>query len=284
MAQAGGIDRPGRRTLARPDVEPQVVVVAAGGDECRPPPLRHPHHVKADDAMVEGHCLLDIPDVEVDVAHPRLGRQRGIEAVTRGEVREHLVQVHRIPARPQVACRVAGEEDAVLHAEESVLGALDVDLDPVAVRIREIVRLGHRVVGGCLRVADRGEAPDHSGELPAVGQQQGEVVEARGALDDGAVRPRHEDDEVTAAGRAEPKLLRSFREQAQADDVPVERLRGLPIGDPEVDGADAGGGGDGKGGGWCGGRLEHGRCLHERCNRAGQPQIPARFPWAPTTR
>jgi len=49
-------------------------------------------------------------------------------------VREHLVEVDGIPARPQVAGVSRAMNTPFSMPKKAVLPALDVDLDPVAVR------------------------------------------------------------------------------------------------------------------------------------------------------
>ena len=70
-AQADGAGRRRRDARAAPDVEAEVVVVAAGGDERGRVEQRH--HLEADDVAVEGEPALDVADVQVHVADDEAG-------------------------------------------------------------------------------------------------------------------------------------------------------------------------------------------------------------------
>src|SRR5215211_6419528 len=75
MEEAGGTGRRWRAAFRGPGVEPDVVVVAAGGDEggVRAPAL---HQLEAEDAAVELEGAVDVGDLEVDVADVDAGIDR----------------------------------------------------------------------------------------------------------------------------------------------------------------------------------------------------------------
>src|SRR4051794_26665586 len=71
VAQADDALRDPRHAGAAPDVEREVVVIAAGRDERRRAEVRH--DVEAQDLVVEGQATIDVADVEVQVADAQAG-------------------------------------------------------------------------------------------------------------------------------------------------------------------------------------------------------------------
>ena len=137
-----------------------------------------PHDVKADEVVVEVQRVLDVSDVEMDMAHLGARRHRLVQQVVRAQVTEQLLEVDRVAPRASVALLVIGDEGSVGEPHRAVLGRLGVDLDPVAVRIPQVVRLGHHVVGRVLLPAQARQPPDHPGQLAAIGDHDREVVQA----------------------------------------------------------------------------------------------------------
>ena len=76
VVEAGGAGRGWAAAEALPGVDADVVVVAAGGEECGgvADALRD---VEAEDAVVEGECAVEVGDAEVDVADAGLGMDGG---------------------------------------------------------------------------------------------------------------------------------------------------------------------------------------------------------------
>src|SRR5579884_573030 len=89
--------RSGRGAAAAPDVDADVVVVAACGEEQRPGVLSE-HDVEAEDPMVERFGAREVRDAQVDVAQarPRVDA-RPCPAGPRG-LREQAVEVERLRA------------------------------------------------------------------------------------------------------------------------------------------------------------------------------------------
>ena len=71
VAQADGVLGGGADAAAAPDVEAEVVVVAAGGDEGGAAEVGL--DLEAEHVAVEGEALLDVADVQVQVAHAQAG-------------------------------------------------------------------------------------------------------------------------------------------------------------------------------------------------------------------
>src|SRR6266480_4249693 len=86
----------GACTAAGPLVESEVVVVAARRDKTGA--WHVAHYVEADEVVVEAQGVVDIRDVQVDVAHLRSWRQGLIEAVVFAQMAEQLVEVDGIAA------------------------------------------------------------------------------------------------------------------------------------------------------------------------------------------
>src|SRR3954469_3244849 len=94
MPQADRVRRNGRDAASAPEVEADVVVVAAGGDEDRAPEVGH--HREAEAVAVEAGRGLEVADVQVHVADGEAGggvpggvlardrREQGVEVERRG--------------------------------------------------------------------------------------------------------------------------------------------------------------------------------------------------------
>ena len=136
-----------RSAATLPRVQADVVVVAAGGEERRRGQLRL--FFEAERVAVEGAGAGHVGDLQVHVADERLGGHRGGRLVER--LREQVLQVER--QRDHVhAVPVAGALPALARP-------VGVELDPEAVGVAQVERLGDAVVGGALerprRVATR---------------------------------------------------------------------------------------------------------------------------------
>ena len=136
------------------------------------------HYVEPDEVVIETQRVLDIRDMQVDVAH--LGRRghRQVQPVVLAQVAEQLVEVDRIAPRARIAILVVRHERAVAEAHGPVLRRLGVDLDAVAIRVPQVVGLGHDMVGGGLFPAQAAEPGDDPGQLAAVRHEDREVIEA----------------------------------------------------------------------------------------------------------
>ena len=166
MAQADGVLRGGADAGAAPDVEAEVVVVAAGADEGGAAEVRL--DLEAERVAVEREAALDVADVEVQVAHA--------QAFADGCAVGSSPSIVASRARKSSGGGAAG----VAEVDRPVLaGAVGGELDAVAVGVREVDRLVGAVVGGAV---DRrlGDAQAHggAGELLAARVQQRVVVEA----------------------------------------------------------------------------------------------------------
>ena len=175
----------GRRLRAArlPRVAAEVVVVAAGAEEgglvagLRGQP--HPELV-----AVEADRLVDVADGEVDVADRRAVRQPvelGVARLGEQRVGVERERRHRLrdPALPLLA------------------RAVGVDLDAVVVRVAEVDRLAHDVVG---------EAGERDPLAPGVGE---EAAEARAIRDE----QRDVEEAGETGGRARARLLDEAQER-----------------------------------------------------------------------
>lgn len=76
--------------------------------------------------------------------------------------------------------RIGGHLDAVVRPQPLLAWAVDIELDAVAVGVRQVERLAHQVIGRALhRIVVGQQTAKRGGERAAVRQQQGEVEEAR---------------------------------------------------------------------------------------------------------
>src|SRR3954469_19375877 len=226
VAQADDALRDPRHPGAAPDVEGEVVVVAAGRDERRRAEVRH--HVEAEDLVVEGQAAVDVADVEVHVADAQAGpgvlagRLVGDRSQQGAEVqRRRSAGVHVLVGRPAVARAVGGE------------------LEPVAVGVGQVDRLVRAVVGRAVdRRVGRDQAHRLTGELLARGIQQRDVVEAGMATGAAGARALVQDDDLVVAGPERGHAVLAAQD-AQPERRLVERQRALEVGDVDVDGAEA---------------------------------------------
>jgi hypothetical protein len=208
-----------------------VVVVAAGRDEGGRAEVRP--QLEAEDVAVEAERLVDVADVQVDVAHPQaladLGR-RGLA----GDRRHQRVEVERRGP--------AGVAEVLRPLVPLAVGR---ELDAVAVGIGEVDRLVGAVVGGALdRCARLREPQRGAGELLARRIQQRVVVEAGMAARAICPRVLVEDDHGLAAV-AEPRGGGLVCVDAQAERALVPGDRAVELGDGEVHGAEPQRGGEG---------------------------------------
>ncbi len=91
VTQADGVLRRGADALAAPDVEAEVVVVAAGADERGAAEVRL--HLEAEHVAVEREAPVDVADVQVQVAHPQARARTcgvGVLALDRGQQRAEV--------------------------------------------------------------------------------------------------------------------------------------------------------------------------------------------------
>ncbi len=192
LAQGGGVvgrdhDRPvpqadhagrhRRGAAAAPDVEAEVVVVAAGGHERGRVEQRH--HLEADDVAVEREAAVDVADVQVHVADDRLGR----------DVRLRLLVLDEAHQPGEVERRGAAEHGRVGDVAPRLAAAVGGELDAVVVGVGQVDRLGDVVIGRAADARARdGEAGGGAGELEPRGMQEREVVEA-GVAPGGRARP-----------------------------------------------------------------------------------------------
>ena len=233
MPERCGSRRRGRSAAALPDVRADVVVIAAGGEEGGLGSQRR-HRCEPEHVAVEGIRLGYRGDLEVDVTDD--GRRRDpIETVGGGiaDLGDQVggVQRHRRhPRRHLPLPRLAG--------------AIPVDLEAVPVGVPEVERLADEVVGHAgQRNPITGGMGEPAGEVGALRQQQGDVVEAgvsgarpRARLFDGNDQlPIADPDRCRPVGSAE---------DLETDHAPVESQRPLEVGDGEVDRSESRRGGD----------------------------------------
>ena len=216
----------GGDAAAAPDVEAEVVVVAAGGDERGRVEQRH--HLEADHVAVEREPALDVADVQVHVADDRVRGDVGDRLLV-GDEREQAGDVERLRA---------AERGRVGEVAPALAPAVGRELDAVAVGIGQVDRLGDAVVG---RAAD---ARAGGGE-PLRGARQLERARGaaarsgrgrRGGRRGRALAVLDEDEQVLAAG-AERGAAVLAAVQPQADRVLVEGDRAVEVGDGQLDGA-----------------------------------------------
>ena len=158
-AQADRARAPAARAGAVPGVQAEVVVIAAGGDEQRAR-IAADGHVEAEHPVVEGLGPRD-------VATCRWTWPIRVPAASASGAGRCACSS---PARScRSSRRVAICELAVGVAGPSLAVAVAVDLDPVAVGIGQVQRLGDEVVRGAVqRPARARETGQRVGELAAV--------------------------------------------------------------------------------------------------------------------
>ena len=169
-------------------------MVAALGHEGRARPLRG--HLEAEAIDVERLGAREIERLEVDVADHRVGVERVLAASARGRFLEQSVEIQGGRAHAHAAV-----------LEPALARAIAIELDAMAVRIAQIQRLAHVMVGraGQARIGRR-----QAGELP------------------GERRPRrHPKREVEQVGGLRIARRRRGAPRARAD--AVRRRRASPL-------------------------------------------------------
>ncbi len=149
-----------------PRVEPDVVVVAAGRGE-------HGPGIAAD------------RDVEPDAVDPERGRASEI-----GDLEVHMAEHGPVRHRRRLAVgarlgeqsfEVEGKRrhrDLLALSRPFRAGSVAIQLDPVALGVREVERLADEVVGGAAEMPARVEdAPERMGQVDAVRDEQRQVEE-----------------------------------------------------------------------------------------------------------
>jgi hypothetical protein len=164
----------------------------------------------------------------MDVTERRAGRHRGVGLLP-ARLGEEIVEVER---ERRHLDRVARERPLLPRA-------VAIQLDPIALGIRQVERLRDEVVGGAAQAPARaGDTSQSAGEVGARRDEEREVKEARGA---GRTRRRvrivHELDERCAV-RAERRDAVDGRERFQADRRLVERAEALEVAGAQADGAE----------------------------------------------
>src|SRR5919106_3472304 len=134
LTQPAAAGRRGRRVLARPGVEAEVMVVSARGDE-QGARVAADGDIEAERARVEGLGGGKVADVEVYVAHPGSRRHAGV-GVLAAQLSEHSVEVER----QRVHLEDSGAEGPL------VAGAVAVELDAVALRVAQVERLADEMI------------------------------------------------------------------------------------------------------------------------------------------
>ncbi len=210
-----------------------MVVVAAGRDEQRAGVAAH-DDVEAEHAVVERLRLLEVGDLQVDVAeHGAVGdgRVRGRGVDPGRHVVDHAVEVERQRRHSDLAVGLV----VPLGAR-----AVAVDLDPVALGVAEVERLADEVVGGAFeRVAGGRQAAQGERQVGARRQQDREVEEAGGAarplLGVGAADQLQQ---RRAVGRAERRLVTVVPQRHEPDHLLVEGGLGREVVDRQADRAE----------------------------------------------
>ena len=167
--QPDGVWSGAGRVVPGPDVQPQVVMVAARRDEQRAR-IGALHHVEAQQIAVKRLGAGQIADLQVNMPDVRVP----VDPIPRGAIRlrQQIFRVERLrhhryliaPPRPLLARSVG------------------VEFQPVVVGIGQVQRLAHAVIGGSLhRPALLDQFAQHSRQRPTVRQADGHVIQAGGA-------------------------------------------------------------------------------------------------------
>jgi len=224
--------RPRRRPRspdARPGVQADVMVVAAGRREQRSGVPPH-GHVETQRVDPEGLGHREVGDLQVHVAeHGALGHLRLVRIPS--GLGEQALEVERQRRHLELAARVG----------PLLARAVAVQLDPVPLRVGEVQRLADEVVGRAAQVpAGLEDAPERACEVYPPGNEQGEMEEARRAW-----RPRRrlgvgdqlDQRPVAGAEGGDPVV---GREGAQPDRALVEVAQETDVADAEADRAEPG--------------------------------------------
>jgi len=115
------------------------------------------------DVPAQGSATVEVPHVQVHVAHDRPGRHAVPRRLAAGS--DDVLNVQR----PRVNCQLAG---VVLPGRPRPVG---VDLDAESVGVVEVERLADEMVGGADRLIDAREMPQELPEGSAAGKQDGVV-------------------------------------------------------------------------------------------------------------
>src|SRR5919109_1041355 len=249
---AGQLDRPaleaggvlGRRpdANASPDIDAEMVVVAAGGEECGG---AHVHLLlEAERIAVERERLVDVADVEMQVADTQaygdLRRRRLV-----GDGGEERVDIEGSRAAPR---------ELLAEVRPPITWTVGSELDPVPVGVGQVDRLMRAVVGHPLdRRPRHDEPPRRPGELSAARVEERVVVEAGVA----AGRPRlrilvEGDDRVGTVAELGLAVVPAMYAQAERRLVPrngAVEARDRQLHPPEPNRGGEPGGGRGVGGG-----------------------------------
>jgi hypothetical protein len=114
VAKTGGVFGWSRGTLAGPGVEgDQVRHVARDVDVPYPQRRKQVQLLEAEHIAVEAHRVVDVGDVQMDVADLRPFGDQHLERLARNEVPEEGVQVERVASRADVAVGVQCSRKAV---------------------------------------------------------------------------------------------------------------------------------------------------------------------------
>src|ERR671921_2561730 len=167
VAQTHPALRDWRHALSTPDVEAEVVVVAASGHE-RGCAGHERHELEAEHVAVEGEAALQIADVKVHVANYESRRSLAAWLLT-GDGGQQAVKIQ--------AMRAAG---VLQWPGPQLPRAVGCQLDAVAIRVGQIDGLVRAVVGGALDGGLPLRKPQRRvRQLLAGGEKQRVVVEAR---------------------------------------------------------------------------------------------------------
>ena len=171
MAKCGGAGWRWRGAGTLPRVRPQVVVVAAGSEErCLRPELSH--QCEAEYVSVERDRLRNRGDFQMDMPHHGCRRQLAKGLRGRVEFAEDVLDVERKGRHPRADLSFPDLSRAV-----------PVNLDAVPVRVAQVERFADEMIG-CPdeRNAILRRMVDPAREMPALGEEQRKVVEARVAV------------------------------------------------------------------------------------------------------
>ena len=204
------------------------MVAARGEERGLRPELRH--EPEAEHVAVERDGVRDVGDLQVHVPHHRpFGKQveRGACGVL--ELPQEAAGVEREGRHPRA--------DLALP---DLARPVPVHLDPVPVRVGEIDRLAHEVVGEP-RERDplAGHVREPGGEVDPLGEEQREVVETGVAVRGPRTGLLHEHEQLALPG-GDRRAAVVAGELDEPERLPVEGERALEVGDGEMDRAHRG--------------------------------------------